>query len=89
MRLSDLLGTEVVTEEGEDVGHVHDLRAELTTRTFRVTGIVVGRTGLLERLGLGAPHSALRIRTKDVVDWKDVVRADPRRVVVRSRASRP
>ena len=88
MRLSELLGAKVVTEEGEELGHVHDLRAELTTRSLRVTGLVVGGIGLLERLGLGAPRSRLRIRTKDVVAWKDVVRADHRRVVVRKAPSR-
>ena len=88
MRLSNLLGAKVVTEEGEEVGHVHDVRAELTSRSLRVTGLVVGGIGLLERLGLGAPGSRLRIRTKDVVAWKDVVRADRRRVVVRKTPSR-
>jgi sporulation protein YlmC with PRC-barrel domain len=88
MRLSDLLGAKVVTEEGESLGHVHDLRGELTTRSLRVTGLVVGKVGVLERLGVGAPGSALRIRSKDLVAWKDVARADRRRVVVRKTASR-
>jgi sporulation protein YlmC with PRC-barrel domain len=88
MRLSDLLGAKVVTEEGESLGRVHDVRAELTTRSLRVTGLVVGRLGLLERLGVGAPRSALRIRSKDVVAWRDVVRAGRREVVVTKKASR-
>ena len=83
MRFSDLHGVPVRTESGRDLGRVHDLRAELTPRTVKVTGLVVGKTGLLERLGIGAPTSAARIRTHDVIAWRDVVRADRREVIVR------
>jgi sporulation protein YlmC with PRC-barrel domain len=82
MRFTDLLGTVVATESGRVLGHVHDLRGELTQRTLKVTGIVVGPLGLLERLGIGAPESGARIRTNDVVPWAAVVRADRRRIVV-------
>ena len=83
MKLSDLLGVQVRTESGETVGKVRDLRAELTPRTVRVSGVVVGGLGRLERLGIGAPKSAARIRTKDVIPWTAVVRADARGIVVR------
>ena len=83
MRVSDLLSVEVRTESGERLGRVHDLRAELTSRTLKVTGLVVGRLGLLERLGVGAPESGARIRTHDVLSWSAVVRADRRGIVVR------
>jgi sporulation protein YlmC with PRC-barrel domain len=86
MRLSALIGARVVTESGESLGRVHDVRAELGSRSLRVTGLVVGGAGVLERLGLGAPRSRLRIRAKDVVGWEDVVRADRRVVVVRDGA---
>ena len=55
MRLSELLGLEVQTESGESLGHVYDVRGELGARSLRVTGLVVGKLGLLERLGIGAP----------------------------------
>ena len=71
MRLSDLLG------------RVHDLRGELAPGALRITGLVVGGSGVLERLGIGAPRSGARIRTKDVIPWDAVVRADRRGVVVR------
>jgi sporulation protein YlmC with PRC-barrel domain len=87
MRLSDLLGVPVRTESGESLGRVHDVRAELGARSLRVTGLVVGRLGVLERLGLGAPRTPLRVRTSDVVPWSAVVRADRRSVVVRSGAT--
>jgi sporulation protein YlmC with PRC-barrel domain len=82
-RLSDLLGVQVHTESGDHLGRVHDLRAELTSRSLQVTGLVVGRLGLLERLGIGAPESGARIRTRDVVPWSAVVRANRRTIVVR------
>jgi sporulation protein YlmC with PRC-barrel domain len=83
MRLSELLNVEVRTESGERLGRVHDLRAKLTTRTVKVTGIVVGGLGLLERLGIGAPEWGSRVRVHDVVPWSAVVRADRRGIVVR------
>lgn len=86
MRFSDLHGVPVRTESGDHLGRVHDLRAELTPRTLKVTGIVVGNAGLLERLGIGAPTSAARIRTHDVISWSDVRRADKRGIVVRDGA---
>jgi sporulation protein YlmC with PRC-barrel domain len=82
VRLSDVLGLPVSWESGERVGHVHDVRGELTERTLWITGLVVGKAGVLERLGLGAPQSSLRIRSHDVIEWKDVVRVDRRGVVV-------
>jgi len=83
MRVSDLLNVEVRSESGERLGRVHDLRAELTQRTLKVKGLVVGRLGLLERLGVGAPQSGARIRTRDVVPWSAVIRADRRGIIVR------
>ena len=83
MRLSELLGLEVHTESGDYVGRVYDVRAELTARTLKVTGLVVGELGLLERLGIGAARRSERLRSDDVVAWRDVLRADRRGVVVR------
>jgi sporulation protein YlmC with PRC-barrel domain len=86
VRFSDLHGVRVRTESGKDLGRVHDLRAELTPKTVKVIGLVIGEAGLLERLGIGAPTSAARIRTHDVIAWRDVVRADRRGVIVREGA---
>jgi sporulation protein YlmC with PRC-barrel domain len=87
MRFTDLLGTEVATESGRALGRVHDLRADLTPRTLEITGLVVGPAGLVERLGIGAPESGARIRTRDVVPWSAVLRADRSRIVVRDDAT--
>jgi sporulation protein YlmC with PRC-barrel domain len=83
VRVSALLGLKVATESGEQLGRVHDVRGELTPRTLKATGLVVGRLGFLERLGFGAPGSDSRLRGRDVVPWSAVVRADVRGVVVR------
>jgi hypothetical protein len=83
-----LLGLSVQSESGDRLGRVHDIRGELTPRTLKMTGLVVGQLGLLERLGLGAPNSADRLRTRDVISWQEVIRADRRGVVVRDGAGR-
>ena len=75
MRLGELLGLQVRTESGEALGRVHDVRAELTSSSLRVTGLIVGSLGLIERLGIARP--------RDHVPWSAVVRADRRGVVVR------
>lgn len=86
MKLCELLGLGVSTESGEQLGHVHDVRADLTSRSVRVRGILVGKIGLLERLGLGAPHSTFRRHGQDLVPWSAVIRVDRRGVVVRDHA---
>jgi sporulation protein YlmC with PRC-barrel domain len=83
VRLTDLLGLSVETESGERLGRVHDVRAEVTSKEVRVTGLVVGPLGIVERLGFGDPRSRALARSKDIVRWSAVVRADRRGVVVR------
>lgn len=58
MRLSDLLGREVVTEDGEGLGRVRDVRLVqdgplLGTwgAALRVEALIVGRGAVLARLG--------------------------------------
>lgn len=87
MRLSELVGLDVHTESGDHLGRVYDVRAELTPRTLKVTGLVVGGLGLLERLGLGSSKRPERLRTDDVVPWRNVIRADRRGVIVRDEAT--
>ena len=58
VRLSDLLGPQVRTESGDSLGRVYDVRAELDRAVAEGDGPVVGKRGLLERLGIGAPQAA-------------------------------
>jgi sporulation protein YlmC with PRC-barrel domain len=83
VRLSTLLGMRVTTPSGRSLGRVFDVRAELGDDGLRLTGLVVGRLGLLERLGIGAPGRRERLRRDDVVPWSDVLEAGPHAVVVR------
>jgi sporulation protein YlmC with PRC-barrel domain len=60
MRLSELLGKEVVDATGERAGHVHDVRlvqdGVVTSgydAAIRVHGLIIGRGGLANRLGYG------------------------------------
>jgi hypothetical protein len=60
MRLSELLGAEVVDERGRAVGKVHDVRLEQTGPvlegvgpSLRVKGLIVGRRALGARFGFG------------------------------------
>ena len=86
MKVTDLLGLEVRTESGDGCGRVHDVRGELNPRSLKVTGLVVGKLGLLERFGFGAPRSHNGVRSDDVVAWSDVVRVDRRGVIVKDGA---
>jgi sporulation protein YlmC with PRC-barrel domain len=60
MRLTDLLGADVVDPAGRTLGHVHDVRLTQegpvmgsSDATFRVVGLVVGGTAFGARLGFG------------------------------------
>ncbi len=88
MRLTDLLDRKVVTESGESLGRAFDFRAELTPRKLELTGIVVARQGLLERLGVVATSVSRRHsgRARGVVPWAGVVRYEKRTIVVRDDA---
>jgi sporulation protein YlmC with PRC-barrel domain len=92
MRLSALLRRSVVTESGRKLGHVHDVRAVRRGNRLLVTGVVVGRHGLLEHFGLGvAPgqEPTKRRRTENVMPWDAVVRVAAGKVVVRDGTELP
>jgi sporulation protein YlmC with PRC-barrel domain len=87
--LSSLIGREIVTDAGRRLGDCHDLRAELTPTSLRVTGLVVGARGWLEHYGIGAQASASpeRIKEKDTVPWEAILRIERERIVVRDDAA--
>lgn len=78
MRLGELLGREVVTESGERLGRVHDVQGELEEGRLRVTALVAGAPGILERLGVGARGKGGARRAKRhghaAIAWERVVR---------------
>ena len=86
MRLGELLGREVVTESGERLGRVHDVQGELEEGRLRMTALVAGAPGILERFGVGARGKGGARRAKRhghaAIAWERVVRVG-RDVVVR------
>ena len=78
MRLSELLGRRVITSSGESLGRIHDVRGELVGGRLRVTGLVAGELGILERYGVGTHGSGGATRAKvhghPVIPWSRVVR---------------
>ena len=87
MRLSALLEAMVERESGERLGRAHDFRGRWLGTKMEVAAIVIGRRGLLERLGIGSARGGRRRKHKtwggEVVPWDDVVRVKPGQVIVR------
>jgi sporulation protein YlmC with PRC-barrel domain len=78
MRLSELLNRKVVTESGQELGRVHDVRGELDGGRLRVTGLVAGKLGILERYGIGTRGSGgpqqAKVHGHPVIPWERVIR---------------
>jgi sporulation protein YlmC with PRC-barrel domain len=77
MRVSVLLNRKVVSESGQRLGHVHDVRGELEGGRLRVTGLIAGNLGILERYGVathgsGGPRQA-KVHGHPVIPWERVV----------------
>jgi hypothetical protein len=65
----------VRTTGGVLLGRAFDFRCAWRGESLVVTHLVVGRRGLLERLGFREPR-------RDTVPWNAVVRVDDRTIVV-------
>lgn len=86
MKLTELLLSRVVNEEGKLLGHVIDIRCEpLPGKAKRsepaVTEVLFGLGGLLERLGLR------EVKTQRIA-WKSVVKFDGTKITVREPAKK-
>ena len=92
MRLSELLNRKVVTESGQPLGRVHDVRGELVGGRLQVVGLVAGELGILERFGIGTHGSGgpgeAKVHGHPVIPWERVVRVGSE-VVVRDESSTP
>ncbi len=90
MRLSELLGRDVVSESGQRLGRVREVRGELMEGRLRIVGVVAGRLGILERYGIGTHGSGgpsqAKVRGYPIIEWDRVVRVGPQ-VVVRDEGS--
>jgi sporulation protein YlmC with PRC-barrel domain len=85
MRLSELLNRKVVSESGQQLGHVHDVRGELVGGRLIVTGLCAGKLGILQRYGIGTHGSGgpeqAKVHGHPVIPWERVVRVGPEVVV--------
>lgn len=85
MLLSELLNREVVSESGQRLGHVHDVRGELVEGHLRVIGLVAGEPGILERYGVGTHGSGgpgqAKVHGYPIIPWERVVRVGAKVVV--------
>jgi hypothetical protein len=91
MRLSELLGSRVVTESGDKLGHVFDVRvrrdprssAERADQKWKVDALLYGSRGIVHRFGMLAVKRLIPSDRGDEVSWRDVVAVDPGRITVR------
>ena len=85
MRLSELLNRAVVSESGERLGRVHDVRGELVGGHLRVIGLVAGKLGILERYGIGTHGSGgprqAKVHGHPIIPWERVVRVGSQVIV--------
>jgi sporulation protein YlmC with PRC-barrel domain len=85
MRLSELLKREVVSESGQRLGHVRDVRGELVGGHVRVIGLVAGKLGILERYGVGTHGSGgpdqAKVHGHPIIPWERVVRVGSKVIV--------
>ena len=92
MRLSELLNRKVVSESGQQLGRVHDVRGELVGGRLQVTGLVAGELGILERYGVGTHGSGgpgqAKVHGHPVIPWERVVRVGSE-VVIRDESPIP
>jgi sporulation protein YlmC with PRC-barrel domain len=87
IRLSELLGKEVVTESGWVLGHVFDVRVELGRGAPKVAGLVVGAPGVSRRLYGEARRRDVNTLTEGAVPWDAVQAIEEKRIRVREVAS--
>jgi hypothetical protein len=83
MRLSEVLGMEVVTATGAHRGHVIDLRSSgeaehgQSNSARVITEIIIGRVGWLERMGL-------RPVREEIIPCAEVATVGTRRVTLKN-----
>jgi sporulation protein YlmC with PRC-barrel domain len=88
MRLSELIDRRCVDETGRELGHVFELRAHRRGDRLVIGALLLGRSALLERYGAGH-HRPSRGRDEPrvrEVPWRDVVRVEDGRIIVREQS---
>jgi sporulation protein YlmC with PRC-barrel domain len=81
MKLSELLGCEIVDADGERLGSVHDVRVErrntrarkVGTERWVVVGLVLGGRGIRERVGYTNGREGRAVHSdRELVPWERV-----------------
>ena len=81
MKLSELLGKQIVSENGKKLGHVFDVKTESRPlkgeirKSIQVEALVYGKQGLLERFGI--EHK------KAEISWEQVLEIQDKKILVR------
>jgi hypothetical protein len=91
MRLTDLLGAELVTESGKHLGHVFDVRVKRDPRSssdradqkWGLDTLLYGEGGLIARFGLLAARERVSRGKHDELPWRTVVAIAPGEITVR------
>jgi sporulation protein YlmC with PRC-barrel domain len=83
IRLSELIGKEVVTESGWSLGYVFDLRVEVGKGDPKVIGVVVGKPGLRQHLVSEAHRRSPTTRMQGTVPWEAVLAIEKKMIRVR------
>jgi sporulation protein YlmC with PRC-barrel domain len=95
IRLTDLLNLPLVTESGEKLGHVFDVRVrrrpgsshETADQQWRIEGLLIGQRGLRDRLGVRGSKSGAPTREHGVVPWSAVLEIGESEIRVRNGAA--
>lgn len=87
IRVSELLGKEIVTEMGWSLGHVFDVRVELGRGAPRVAGLVAGAPGLRRRLVGETERRHVGVLSEGIVPWETVQAIEADRIRVSEVAS--
>jgi hypothetical protein len=81
--LDRLVGRRVVDRDGEPIGRIHELRADINGPAWTVTHVLVGVGGLLERLGVALKLMVGGRTSPYVIPVDQVDLSDPNQARVR------
>jgi sporulation protein YlmC with PRC-barrel domain len=93
MRLTDLLGAALVTESGQRLGHVFDVRVKRDPRSsseradqkWKLDALLYGELGLIARFGLFAARERVSRGRHEELPWSEVVAIAAGEITVRDR----
>lgn len=78
LRLQDILGRQLLGPNNRPVGRIEEFRARSTAHGCAVIDVVIGVTGLLERLNVGARLVVgAELKRSRVARWDQIDFSDP------------